>query len=81
MQQLLQTIPRTAQCTGIHDSLVAAVIKQVSLNSERGAVHRVAPTDQAFTDAGIDRNALKRQGCPHRHLALPRCAETSIFYC
>ena len=53
-------IPRTAQCTGIHDSLVAAVIQAellTTLQSE-GPFTLFAPTDQAFIDAGIDLAAL-----------------------
>ena len=53
-------IPRTAQCTGIHDSLVAAVIQAELLETLQGAgpFTVFAPTDQAFTDAGIDLAAL-----------------------
>ena len=49
-------IPRTAQCTGIHDSLVAAVIQAELLETLQGEgpFTVFAPTDQAFTDAGID---------------------------
>ena len=53
-------IPRTAQCTGIHDSLVAAVVQAellVTLQGE-GPFTLFAPTDQAFADAGIDLAAL-----------------------
>jgi uncharacterized surface protein with fasciclin (FAS1) repeats len=53
-------IPRTAQCTGIHDSLVAAVIQAELLETLQGdgPFTLFAPTDQAFTDAGIDLDAL-----------------------
>ncbi len=49
-------IPRTAQCTGIHDSLVAAVIQAELFETLQGEgpFTVFAPTDQAFTDAGID---------------------------
>ncbi|MBT3652337.1 MAG: hypothetical protein HN541_03410 [Euryarchaeota archaeon] len=53
-------IPRTAQCTGIHDSLVAAVIQAELLETLQGAgpFTLFAPTDQAFADAGIDLASL-----------------------
>ena len=53
-------IPRTAQCTGSHDSLVAAVVQAELLTTLQGAgpFTVFAPTDQAFTDAGIDLAAL-----------------------
>ncbi|MGB1475531.1 MAG: fasciclin domain-containing protein [Candidatus Poseidoniaceae archaeon] len=53
-------IPRTAQCTGIHDSLVSAVVQAELLETLQGAgpFTLFAPTDQAFTDAGIDLAAL-----------------------
>ena len=53
-------IPRTAQCTGIHDSLVAAVIQAELLETLQGEgpFTVFAPTDQAFADAGIDLAAL-----------------------
>ena len=53
-------IPRTAQCTGAHDSLVAAVIQAELLTTLQGEgpFTVFAPTDQAFTDAGIDLTAL-----------------------
>ena len=49
-------IPRTAQCTGIHDSLVSAVIQAELLETLQGTgpFTLFAPTDQAFIDAGID---------------------------
>ena len=49
-------IPRTAQCTGVHNSLVAAVIQAELLTTLQGEgpFTVFAPTDQAFTDAGID---------------------------
>ena len=53
-------IPRTAQCTGSHNSLVAAVIQANLLETLQGdgPFTVFAPTDQAFTDAGIDLTAL-----------------------
>ena len=53
-------IPRTAQCTGVHDSLVAAVIQAELLETLQGEgpFTVFAPTDQAFADAGIDLAAL-----------------------
>jgi len=53
-------IPRTAQCTTIHDSLVAAVIQAELLETLQGPgpFTVFAPTDQAFADAGIDLAAL-----------------------
>ena len=53
-------IPRTAQCTGSHDSLVAALVQAelVTTLQGDGPFTVFAPTDQAFTDAGIDLAAL-----------------------
>ena len=53
-------IPRTAQCTGIHDSLVAGVVQAELLSTLQGPgpFTVFAPTDQAFIDAGIDLAAL-----------------------
>ena len=53
-------IPRTAQCTGIHNSLVAAVVQAELLTTLQGEgpFTLFAPTDQAFADAGIDLAAL-----------------------
>ena len=53
-------IPRTAQCTGIHQSLVAAVVQAELLETLQGTgpFTLFAPTDQAFTDAGIDLASL-----------------------
>ena len=53
-------IPRTAQCTGIHDSLVAAVVQAELLETLQGEgpFTLFAPTDEAFTEAGIDLAAL-----------------------
>ena len=53
-------IPRTAQCTGVHDSLVAAVIQAELLETLQGEgpFTVFAPTDQAFAEAGIDLAAL-----------------------
>ena len=72
-------IPRTAQCTGIHDSLVAAVIQAELLETLQGEgpFTVFAPTDQAFADAGIDLAALdtvEGKGCSKRHFALSRCS-------
>ena len=49
-------IPRTAQCTGVHDSLVSAVVQAGLLETLQGPgpFTVFAPTDQAFADAGID---------------------------
>ena len=53
-------IPSTAQSTTIHDSLVAAVIQADLLSTLQGPgpFTLFAPTDQAFTDAGIDLPSL-----------------------
>ena len=53
-------IPRTAQCTGLHNSLVAGVIQAELLETLQGSgpFTVFAPTDQAFIDAGIDLAAL-----------------------
>ena len=53
-------IPRTAQCTGVHNSLVSAVVQAELLTTLQGPgpFTLFAPTDQAFTDAGIDLAAL-----------------------
>ena len=53
-------IPATAQTTGIHNSLVAAVVQADLLATLQGAgpFTVFAPTDQAFADAGIDLGAL-----------------------
>ena len=53
-------VPRTAQCTGVHDSLVSAVIQADLLETLQGPgpFTVFAPTDQAFADAGIDLAAL-----------------------
>ena len=56
-------IPTTAQGTGIHDSLVAAVIQAELLATLQGdgPFTVFAPTDQAFADAGIDLAALDNE--------------------
>ena len=53
-------IPRTAQCTGVHNSLVSAVVQAELLTTLQGTgpFTLFAPTDQAFTDAGIDLASL-----------------------
>ena len=53
-------LPRTAQCTGVHTSLVSAVIQAGLLETLQGdgPFTLFAPTDQAFADAGIDLTAL-----------------------
>ena len=53
-------VPRTSQCTGIHDSLVSAVVQAELLETLQGEgpFTVFAPTDQAFADAGIDLAAL-----------------------
>ena len=55
-------IPRTAQCTGIHNTLVAAVIQGgiIETLQGEGPFTVFAPTDQAFTDAGIDLAAVSQ---------------------
>lgn len=62
-------IPRTAQCTGVHNSLVAGVVQAELLETLQGAgpFTLFAPTDQAFTDAGID---LADFGTPEGKAAL-----------
>jgi len=62
-------IPRTAQCTGIHDSLVSAVVQAELLETLQGSgpFTLFAPTDQAFADAGID---LADFGTPEGKAAL-----------
>ena len=57
-------IPRTAQCTGLHNSLVAGVIQAELLETLQGTgpFTVFAPTDQAFTDAGIDLASLDTPG-------------------
>jgi uncharacterized surface protein with fasciclin (FAS1) repeats len=56
-------IPRTAQCTGVHNTLVDAVIQADLLTTLQGdgPFTLFAPTDQAFTDAGIDLAALNTE--------------------
>ena len=56
-------IPRTAQCTGVHDSLVAGVIQAELLSTLQGPgpFTVFAPTDQAFIDAGINLAALNTE--------------------
>ena len=56
----LVDIPTVAQGTGIHDSLVAAVIQANLLSTLQGEgpFTVFAPTDDAFIAAGIDLNAL-----------------------
>ena len=56
----LVDIPTVAQGTGIHESLVAAVIQANLLSTLQGEgpFTVFAPTDDAFTAAGIDLNAL-----------------------
>jgi len=53
-------IATTAMATGIHDSLVAAVVQAelVSTLQGDGPFTVFAPTDQAFADAGIDLSAF-----------------------
>ena len=53
-------IPRTAQCSGDHNSLVSAVVQAELLETLQGAgpFTVFAPTDQAFIDAGIDLASL-----------------------
>ena len=53
-------IARTAQCTGVHSSLVAALAQAelVETLQGEGPFTVFAPTDQAFADAGIDLASL-----------------------
>ena len=53
-------IPTTAGTTGIHNTLVNAVVQANLLTtlSGDGPFTVFAPTDQAFTDAGVDLTAL-----------------------
>ena len=53
-----QDIPTNAAATGIHDSLVAALTHAdlVATLQGTGPFTVFAPTDHAFTDAGIDLN-------------------------
>ena len=59
----LVDIPTVAQGTGIHDSLVAAVIQANLLSTlqGQGPFTVFAPTDDAFTAAGIDLDALNSE--------------------
>ena len=56
----LVDIAAVAMSTGVHDSLVAALVKAdlVSTVQGDGPFTVFAPTDQAFTDAGIDLDAF-----------------------
>lgn len=56
----LPDIPTTAQSTGVHDSLVAAVIQADLLTTLQGEgpFTVFAPTDQAFVNAGINLSSL-----------------------
>ncbi len=56
----LVDIAAVAMSTGTHDSLVAALVKAdlVSTMQSVGPYTVFAPTDQAFTDAGIDLDAF-----------------------
>ncbi len=56
----LQDIPTVATNTGVHNSLVAALVKAdlVGNLQTTGPFTVFAPTDQAFTDAGIDLDAI-----------------------
>ena len=59
----LVDIPTVAQGTGIHDSLVAAVIQAELLSTLQGdgPFTVFAPTDDAFTAAGVDLAALDNE--------------------
>ena len=59
----LVDIPTVAQGTGIHDSLVAAVIQAELLSTLQGEgpFTVFAPTDDAFAEAGIDLVALDNE--------------------
>jgi uncharacterized surface protein with fasciclin (FAS1) repeats len=56
-------ITRTATCTGVHSSLVAALIQAELAETLQGdgPFTVFAPTDQAFADAGIDLAALNTE--------------------
>ena len=56
----LVDIAAVAMSTGVHESLVAALVKAdlVSTLQGVGPFTVFAPTDQAFTDAGIDLDAF-----------------------
>ena len=56
-------IPTNAAATGVHDSLVAALthVDLVTTLQGTGPFTVFAPTDQAFTDAGIDLNDFNTQ--------------------
>ena len=59
----LVDIPTVAQGTGIHDSLVAAVIQAELLSTLQGdgPFTVFAPTDDAFTAAGVNLTALNNE--------------------
>ncbi|MFL2984174.1 MAG: fasciclin domain-containing protein [Candidatus Poseidoniaceae archaeon] len=75
-------IPRTAQCTGIHDTLVTAVIQGGLLETLQGEgpFTVFAPTDQAFADAGIDLAAVSQSDLADIS-DLPRCFRSCSFNC
>jgi len=58
-----EDIPTNASNTGNHDSLVAALVQAelVATLEGDGPFTVFAPTDQAFTDAGIDLAALDNE--------------------
>ena len=58
-----EDIPTNAANTGVHDSLVAALAQAelVATLEGEGPFTVFAPTDQAFTDAGIDLAALDNE--------------------
>ena len=49
-------LPRAAQCTGVHNSLVAAIVQAELLETLQGdgPFTVFAPTDEAFAAAGVD---------------------------
>ena len=55
-------IPRTAECSGVHNTLVEAVVQANLLETLQGEgpFTVFAPTDQAFADAGIDLTTLNQ---------------------
>ena len=59
----LTDIPAVAQSTGVHDSLVAALTKAslVATLQGEGPFTVFAPTDAAFTEAGIDLTAFETE--------------------
>ena len=59
---LMRDIPTTAAGTGIHNTLVSAVVDANLLSTleGEGPFTVFAPTDQAFTDGGIELAPLRQ---------------------